>query len=532
VSVRLLLFLIIVFTYTNHSSIADELKIVPPASGTEKSEPLKSIQAGDIKKHISFLASDALEGREAGSRGGYAAGAYIANYLKKMDQLKPAGQNDSFQYFDKNYRNLLFQIKGTDPTLSKEIILIGGHYDHVGYGNQFNSRGPIGQIHNGADDNASGVALLMELAEALQLTPYQGKRTIVLAFWDAEEKGLLGSRHWVAHPTQPLSQIKFVINIDMVGRMQKNPVKIIGTRSAFGLRKFMSKQTGTLPVKLEFDWVMDPNSDHFPFFKKKLPVAFFHTGKHIDYHRPSDDVEKVDFDGIEKQGQYIYQLLMSAVNAKLLPSFRQKSIQESHKKNAPVISVQKQSQSRLGIAWAYYPSLKREVKITKVYSGTPAEDAGLQIGDEITSFGGYSVKECEDFRQIVSTVRQNVTAEVKKAGSDEIMPVYLTLDGEPQRVGISWFTDTAEPESIILTHVATGTTADICGLKEGDRIYQLDHIPINKISSLQDYLQEIEGSIPVQFEHEGHVRNSILKLLPRQKIEEDTPPNPIIKPGL
>ena len=169
---------------------------------------LDSITRSELQRHIEVLADDTFEGREAGARGGQAAAGYIARLLQQCE-LKPGGDRGSYyQAFNSSCRNILASMEGSDPQLGQEVIVVGAHYDHVGYGTQRNSYGPWGYIHNGADDNASGVAGLLELAQALSHLPQRPRRTILLAFWDGEEKGLLGSKHWVQTPTISLSRLK------------------------------------------------------------------------------------------------------------------------------------------------------------------------------------------------------------------------------------------------------------------------------------------------------------------------------------
>ncbi len=156
---------------------------------------LASITTDQARAHVQVLADDTFEGREAGSRGNRAAGIYIVDLLKKWG-LKPAGTAGTYYQSGNGSTNILAIVEGRDEKLRDEVILLGGHYDHVGYGTNRNSYGPTGFIHNGADDNASGVAALLEVAEALAQLPEKPARSILLAFWDGEEKGLLGSKYW------------------------------------------------------------------------------------------------------------------------------------------------------------------------------------------------------------------------------------------------------------------------------------------------------------------------------------------------
>lgn len=186
---------------------------------------LESITAEELTEHVRVLAHDSFEGREAGTRGGHAAARYLATHLEKLGAT-PAGERGSYyQPFGANMFNVLCQFPGSDPKLKEEYIVVGAHFDHVGYGARDNSNGPIGFIHNGADDNASGTAALLEIASALkELGDAAPRRTIVIGFWDGEEKDLLGARHWVANPTVPREKIKLAFNADMIGRLRNDRV--------------------------------------------------------------------------------------------------------------------------------------------------------------------------------------------------------------------------------------------------------------------------------------------------------------------
>ena len=148
---------------------------------------VESVTTDELRKHVEFLADDTLEGREAGSRGGQAAATYLTKEFARQG-LGTAGENQSyFQGFNGSCRNILGMLEGSDPKLKEQVILLGAHYDHVGYGRRGNSYGPFGYIHNGADDNASGVSGLLEIIDAIKQLPQPPKRSILFVLWDAEE---------------------------------------------------------------------------------------------------------------------------------------------------------------------------------------------------------------------------------------------------------------------------------------------------------------------------------------------------------
>ena len=185
-------------------------------------------------------------------RGGRLAGDYVDAQLVAMG-LHGAGTDGAFvQPFGDDFRNLLAVIPGSDPKLRQQYLVLSAHYDHIGYGTKRNSFGTVGQIHNGADDNASGISGLLEVAQALTMLPEPPRRSILLAFWDAEEKGLLGSTHWTSHPTVPLKQVVLLINTDMIGRLRGDRLILMGSRTGYGLRRLICQDNLKPDLLLEF----------------------------------------------------------------------------------------------------------------------------------------------------------------------------------------------------------------------------------------------------------------------------------------
>ena len=302
-------------------------------------EPEIIVDASDVADHIQVLADDAFEGREGGQRGGRAASSYIEQEIIPLG-LTPAGAGKSyFQSFPTRFgtlRNVLITIPGGDPVLQNDVIVVGAHYDHVGYGNRRNSFGPFGYVHNGADDNASGVAGLIKIAETLAELPISCRRTILFAFWDGEEQGLLGSKYFIKNQPDCMKDKKiiFSINLDMIGRLRRRQLNVFGARSATNLETLVTRANNrheNKSLELIFNWKITPDSDHYPFLKAEVPTLMFHTGLHPDYHRPSDDVHLVNFKGIESVLEVVFQtLLQVANNAGDALSFRRTAFSETN----------------------------------------------------------------------------------------------------------------------------------------------------------------------------------------------------------
>jgi hypothetical protein len=371
---------------------------------------LGSITSDELYEHVSVLADDVYEGRDAGSRGGRAAGTYIVNELRRYS-LRPAGTNgDFFQPFNRNWRNILALVPGDDPELAREIIVVGAHYDHVGYGRRRNSYGPVGRIHNGADDNASGVSLLLEVIEAFDQSGLSTRRSVLFAFWDGEERGLLGSNHWLDQPTLPANDVKLAITIDMVGRLRQGQLHVYGTRTGFGLRRLVSGPVDD-PLWLDFPWELEANSDHWPFFQNHVPIVMLHTGLHPDYHRPSDDVEKINRDGMREVGRYLLALVVKAANEDRLPTYRERG---KHENNSTRRRLEQPLEPlalsrlpagtprpRLGISWREDLAEPGTVLVTRVVEGTPAAAAGIALRDRIYEINGQAFTDAGAFQAAI-----------------------------------------------------------------------------------------------------------------------------------
>ena len=358
---------------------------------------VSSITADEAARHVEALADDAFEGREGGSRGGQAAATYIVEQITPLG-FEPAGDAGSyFQPFGAGLRNILALLPGRDPQLAREVVVIGAHYDHVGYGNERNSFGPFGFVHNGADDNASGVAGLIEIMEALRQLPERPRRSILIAFWDGEEKGLLGSSHFLRVRPEPLAgrPLVFSVNLDMIGRLRDERVVVYGARTAPGLRAWLAAinsdpATGT-GLELAFDWDIVEDSDHYPFITARIPTLMLHTGLHDQYHRPSDDVELVNFAGIPAVSRLALAVVTAQADAPERPAFRGESRAESNATRRRLEEgrpPQGPSQGRWGIVSRVDPGEPTTPIVVDVSRGSPADVAGLRAGDRIHAVDG------------------------------------------------------------------------------------------------------------------------------------------------
>ena len=409
---------------------------------------LATITEDELYKHVEVLADDIYEGRAAGTRGGRAAAQYIIAQLK-ADGLTPAGDDGGYvQSFNDDCRNLLAVLPGDDPLLAKEVVVVGAHYDHVGYGKRNNSFGPYGQIHNGADDNASGAAVLLEIMQAFARSGLKTRRTILFAFWDSEEAGLVGSRYWLEHPTIDLERVKFSLTIDMVGRLRDERLLVLGTRSGFGMRRLLSGPVDE-PLSLDFSWELTGNSDHWPFLERGIPVALIHTGLHSDYHRPTDDVEKINRAGMREVGRYLLSTVVKVANEERLPTFRNAVKRETDRGRrqmerplAPASLANWPAETprpRLGIAWREDEAEPGSVLLIRVVAGTPAAAAGLVVGDRIHEIDGRPFSD--------GTALQASIHSMLDAGQAEI-PLLIERNGHVRTIVVKMASEeTAKPEN-------------------------------------------------------------------------------------
>lgn len=446
------------------AAIAAETRVAAGAVAAAR----MSITAPDLRAHIDVLADDTFEGREAGARGGHAAAGYLAQQLARHD-LRPAGIDGGFaQPFGPGYRNVLGLVAGSDPDVRQQVIVVGAHYDHVGYGNATNSYGPTGYIHNGADDNASGTAALLELAEALAALPSAPRRSILLAFWDGEEKGLLGSKHWLSAPTISLPNVRAAINVDMVGRLREERVEIFGVRTGTGLRRLCAGCNQEAGLRLDFSWELKANSDHYPFIERGIPCVMLHTGLHRDYHRPSDDAHLLNTPGLERVTRLLFDLVLELANRSDLPSFRPEATRETVAEGKRLEAPSGPPLPRLGVTW--HEGISRGLLLSRVEPESPAAMAGIRTGDRLLACNDEPIRDGDSFRGTIRTAPASVVLTVARGDGSAAERVNVALAGTPERIGIAWREDHAEPGTIVLTRVTPGTLAERAGLRLRDRI--------------------------------------------------------------
>ncbi len=309
---------------------------IPVPKEATVEQAVASITEKELTEQLTYLASDELEGRMSGKRGNVVAAEYIKKkfhdfglptmYHKfPIERRNPGPKNETGDDFT---QNIYAWIEGNDPVLKDEIVVIGAHMDHIGYGPSMSRAQNRREVHNGADDNGSGTVGLLEIAQAFSMLKSQVKRTVVFQAYSAEEMGLIGSRFYCNNPTFPqgspsIQKHVAMVNLDMVGYLGKGEyfVNWSAGESSIDIGKYVEELNGKYSFAKQITSRGSGGSDHASFYNKRIPVAFLHTGLHPYYHTPDDDVDKINFAGIEKVARYGFELGWKICQAEKKPTF-------------------------------------------------------------------------------------------------------------------------------------------------------------------------------------------------------------------
>ncbi|NJN42148.1 MAG: M20/M25/M40 family metallo-hydrolase [Flammeovirgaceae bacterium] len=379
-----------------------------------------------IRKHIKILASDSLQGRNTGSEGEKMAASYIQSEFKKM-KLVAKGDNKSYlQSFPfksgmhgTGAEGTANNIIGFIDNKAANTIIIGAHYDHLGLGNDGSSldANPQGKIHNGADDNASGTAGVIELARYFQNNKVKEKNNFLFICFSGEELGLFGSKYFTENPTIDLNAVTYMINMDMIGRLDPttNSVAVSGTGTSPVWEPLLSKlSTDKLQIKTDSSG-MGP-SDHSSFYIKNIPALHFFTGSHTDYHKPSDDFEKINYSGEVEVLNLIVKVIEGLEGEPKLAFLTTKN-----KSMTP-----RSFKVTLGIMPSY-TSDAAGLKVDGVSDGKPAQLAGIQSGDIIISMGDFEIKGMQEYMDALTKFEKGQQTEVKVKRNGEILSFNVTF---------------------------------------------------------------------------------------------------------
>lgn len=329
----------------------------------------------------------------------------------------------SIELVKEKSNNIVAMIEGTDPQLKNEFIVIGAHYDHLGWGGSGSgSRMPdTVAVHYGADDNASGVAAILELAEKF-VNEKQNKRSIIFVAFGAEEMGLVGSKYFSENPPVDISQIVTMFNFDMVGRLLYDDpyIQIGGTGTAIEFDSIISIYEKDLHLKVNRSADGYGPSDHASFYSNNIPVLYTTSGVHDDYHTPNDNIEKINSDGEKQILDFLSNIINDIANTEKRPSYK-----ESGSK------VASRSSRRLKVTLGIVPDVSASdvegLRITGVRAGGPAESAGLIAKDIIISIGGDAVTNIYDYMFRLAKLKpgETVIVEVKRGDDIKVLLVQL-----------------------------------------------------------------------------------------------------------
>ncbi|WP_428235506.1 M20/M25/M40 family metallo-hydrolase [Gracilimonas sp.] len=398
------------------------------SSSEKERSTTPEISDQDVLLHITFLAADEMRGREAGTAEEAAAANYIADLFRSYGLDPAGGEGTYFQEFTINTavlnnphasesdtsgekrlsKNVAGLLQGTGD--SDEVIIVGAHYDHLGmgsFGSLSSSEEP--RIHNGADDNASGTAGVLELAEYFSAN--RPETDLLFLAFSGEEMGLLGSQYYVENPTVELENALAMINMDMVGRMSNGRLMIFGVATTDSWESILTEANTD---SLQLDLVPDGTgaSDHTSFYYQDIPVLHYFTDTHADYHRPSDDTEWINAEGQEQLLAHIKRVI--------------ERLDELEKEDMAFTEAPGEQQRNMtmdGPTLGVLPDYGYDgegFRITGVSVGRAADNAGLQGGDIIINIGGMDIADIYKYMEALNELKagQQTTVTVLRDGEE------------------------------------------------------------------------------------------------------------------
>ena len=398
-------------------------------------------RARKIADDVRYLASDALQGRKVCSPGNDSAAAYIGRQLRQL-HLTPQG--DSGTWYE-NWtvgntsgtrqariagcaaRNVVAVIPGRGA-LAGQYVILGAHYDHLGLGPFGSASGDSGVVHNGADDNASGDAAVLDIARSLVSLQRQRdnrpRRAIVVAWWSGEEEGDLGSAYFAGHMPFPAESVSAYLNFDMVGRLHERRLAALGVRTAPEWQGLLDSANAGVHLDVHASGDGWGASDHASFTPKHIPVLHFFTDLHSDYHRPSDDADKINADGIVQ---------VSDLGAALTREIAYRADRLTWVDLPP--PAPRVASDRPRPSLGTIPDMTDEpggVRLSGVRAGSPADSAGMREGDILIGLGDATIANLDDFQSALQAHSAGDRVEVRYKRGDQIIRVMVTLAARSQ----------------------------------------------------------------------------------------------------
>jgi len=394
------------------------LGLPSPAAALQVQQPPEPPRLLD---DVRFLSDDRLQGRMTGSPGADSAAEYLARRFSQVG-LQPAA-GGWFQSFTVGReapaarqartgalvgRNVVGILPGRDPVLRNQTVVLGAHYDHLGRGG-FGSLDPdsTGLVHNGADDNASGAAALIQVAARLAASP--PARTVVFIAFSGEELGLLGSAHYVQQPIYPLAGVMAMVNLDMVGRLRNGRLIVYGARSAKEFPALLDSLNWYAGFDLKAQGDGYGPSDHSSFYAAKRPVLHIFTDLHEDYHRTTDDWQKVNYDGLKRVADFSLGLVTALANRTSPLTLLELPAP------VPTQIAAGSGPPGYGAYLGTVPDMTGApggVRLVGVRAGSPAEKAGLRGDDIITRIGGAETPDLQAMTDALRSHKPGETVEI------------------------------------------------------------------------------------------------------------------------
>ena len=390
------------------------------------------------KEVLTALASDAMEGREVGKAGGLKAADYV---MSQMQQIGLTGKGDNSTFF----QDFTFQPRAMNPHVTADgiglgqsevitvngrnvigqidngqehTIIIGAHYDHLGYGNEYSLFKGDSAIHNGADDNASGVSAMLKLANKIKKNaPVYASFNYVFMAFSGEEYGLIGSNYFCKNPKLDLKKVNCMLNFDMVGRLKEDKsLAVYGNGTSPTWTDLVTNLNGE-KFQLVFEESGVGPSDHTSFYLVDIPVLHFFTGQHEDYHKPSDDVEHINFSGLAEITEFVNDIIL-ALQQKGKLEFVKTKDSSSEGMSFKVT---------LGVVPDYMYS-DVGMRIDGVSEGRPAANAGMQKGDVVIMMGENQVKDMMSYMECLGKFEKGQNTVVKVKRGKEQLDLDVTWD--------------------------------------------------------------------------------------------------------
>ncbi|MCJ7468143.1 MAG: M28 family peptidase [Maribacter sp.] len=389
----------------------------------------KAQEVVSLKDDATFLASDSLGGRETGTPYELKAAKYLSERMKTIGLL-PKGNTDTyfqtFTFKPKKDPHQEVQFTSGDSTITgtnvigfldnkaENTVIIGAHYDHLGMGGDGSLYREGAAIHNGADDNASGVSVLLHLADSLKTSQLKGNNYLFIAF-SGEEMGLLGSNYFVKNATIDLSKVDYMLNMDMVGRLREDKtLAVSGTGTSPRWAQVLNATNPSFKLVLNESGVGP--SDHTSFYLQDIPVLHFFTGQHEDYHKPSDDFDKLNYEGMQLITKYIMAIITELNDDPKLAFKKTKNESEE----VPRFKV------ALGVVPDYLFDGKG-MRIDGISEDKPAQKAGLQKGDIVVQLGDSVVVDMMSYMRALSSFEEGNSTKVVVDRNGKKVEVQVTF---------------------------------------------------------------------------------------------------------